>query len=101
MNPDSFPADESAFAPAAPSPACPSGADEALGPAAAATARFQSCRWRRPPEDDSPECCSHRDVLPLAGVKGFSAAAWCPDCRHYKLRRNPRKNAQPTTPSRF
>ena len=32
-----------------------------------ATLKFKSCRWRRPPED-GPECCGHRDVLPLAGT---------------------------------
>jgi hypothetical protein len=99
MNPDNFPADDTSLTPVVPSAACPGAEDEA--PAAAAAARFQSCRWRRPAEDGSPECCSHRDVLPLAGTKGFNASAWCPDCGYYKLRRNPRKNAQPETPSRF
>ena len=36
-------------------------------PVSAAVARFKSCRWRRPPED-GPECCGHRDVLPIAGT---------------------------------
>jgi len=56
----------------------------------AAVARFQSCRWRRPPED-GPECCGHRDVLPMAGTTGFDPEAWCPDCGFYKLRRTPKK----------
>ena len=55
-----------------------------------AVARFKSCRWRRPPED-GPECCGHRDVLPMAGTTGFDPQAWCPDCTFYKLRRTPKK----------
>jgi hypothetical protein len=55
-----------------------------------AVARFKSCRWRRPPED-GPECCGHRDVLPMAGSTGFDPEAWCPDCQFYKLRRTPKK----------
>jgi len=57
-----------------------------------AVARFKSCRWRRPPED-GPECCGHRDVLPIAGTTGFDAEAWCPDCQFYKLRRTPKKRS--------
>jgi len=59
-------------------------------PASAAVARFKSCRWRRPPEE-GPECCGHRDVLPMAGTSGFDPEAWCPDCTFYKLRRTPKK----------
>ena len=55
-----------------------------------AVQKFKSCRWRRPPED-GPECCGHRDVLPMAGTTGFDAEAWCPDCAFYKLRRTPKK----------
>jgi hypothetical protein len=55
-----------------------------------AIAKFKSCRWRRPPED-GPECCGHRDVLPMAGTSGFDAEAWCPDCAFFKLRRTPKK----------
>ncbi|HWF84187.1 MAG TPA: hypothetical protein VG222_05055 [Vicinamibacterales bacterium] len=58
----------------------------------AAVAKFKSCRWRRPPED-GPECCGHRDVLPMAGTSGFDAEAWCPDCTFYKLRRTPKKRS--------
>jgi hypothetical protein len=54
-----------------------------------AVAKFKSCRWRRPPED-GPECCGHRDVLPIAGTS-FNPEAWCPDCSFYKLRRTPKK----------
>ena len=58
--------------------------------ASAAVARFKSCRWRRPPEE-GPECCGHRDVLPMAGTTGFDPEAWCHDCSFYKLRRTPKK----------
>lgn len=57
---------------------------------APAVAKFKSCRWRRPPED-GPECCGHRDVLPMAGTTTFDPQAWCPDCSFYKLRRTPKK----------
>ena len=59
-------------------------------PASPAVTRFKSCRWRRPPEE-GPECCGHRDVLPMAGTSGFDPEAWCPDCTFYKLRRTPKK----------
>ena len=67
----------------------PQPADEAPAQSAAVV-RFKSCRWRRPPED-GPECCGHRDVLPMAGTTGFDPEAWCPDCQFYKLRRTPKK----------
>jgi hypothetical protein len=54
-----------------------------------AVLKFKSCRWRRPPED-GPECCGHRDVLPIAGTS-FKPEAWCPDCTFFKLRRTPKK----------
>jgi hypothetical protein len=57
-----------------------------------AVAKFKSCRWRRPPEE-GPECCGHRDVLPIAGTSGFDAEAWCPDCTFFKLRRTPKKRS--------
>jgi len=56
-----------------------------------AVAKFKSCRWRRPPED-GPECCGHRDVLPIAGTS-FKPEAWCPDCTLFKLRRTPKKRS--------
>jgi hypothetical protein len=56
-----------------------------------AVAKFKSCRWRRPPED-GPECCGHRDVLPIAGTS-FNPEAWCPDCSFFKLRRTPKKRS--------
>lgn len=79
--------------PFAPAPAADP-AHAAVSPAASlspAVQKFRSCRWRRPPEEGNIECCSHRDVLPLAGTTGFDAQAWCPDCAFYKLRRTPRK----------
>ena len=80
------------FTPLPPPPAesGPSPVDEpSVSPA---VARFKSCRWRRPPED-GPECCGHRDVLPMAGSTGFDPEAWCPDCQFYKLRRTPKKRS--------
>jgi hypothetical protein len=62
-----------------------------MEPASGAVQRFQTCRWRRPAEDSSPDWCTHRDVLPLTGTRGFDPEAWCPDCRFYKLRRTPKK----------
>lgn len=82
------------FSPASPAPsAAPAEttptAEQTRSPA---VARFKSCRWRRPPED-GPECCGHRDVLPIAGTSGFDPEAWCPDCTFYKLRRTPKKRS--------
>jgi hypothetical protein len=62
----------------------------ALSPA---VERFRSCRWRRPPEDGI-ECCTHRDVLPMAGTTGFNPAAWCPECEYFKAKRAPRKRQE-------
>jgi hypothetical protein len=70
-----------------PSPGNPAASSDA--PMSPAMARFKSCRWRRPPED-GPECCGHRDVLPIAGTS-FNPEAWCPDCAFFKLRRTPKK----------
>ena len=77
--PDSFP------------PAAPENTEntESTSGVSAAVLKFKSCRWRRPPED-GPECCGHRDVLPLAGTS-FNPEAWCPDCAFFKLRRTPKK----------
>ena len=58
-------------------------------PVSEAVVKFKSCRWRRPPED-GPECCGHREVLPIAGTS-FNPEAWCPDCSFFKLRRTPKK----------
>jgi hypothetical protein len=71
-------------APDARTPEAPSTSD--------AERRFLSCRWRKPAENGQPAHCTHREVLPMAGVNGFSADSWCPDCPYYKLRRVPRKN---------
>ena len=60
-----------------------------------AVERFRSCRWRRPPED-GVECCTHRDVLPMAGTSGFNPEAWCPECQCFKARRAPRKRQERT-----
>ena len=91
------------YSPTSPMPASPISSTSPAAPEAqpavetpaqsAAVARFKSCRWRRPPED-GPECCGHRDVLPMAGTTGFDPEAWCPDCQFYKLRRTPKKREQ-------
>lgn len=72
-------------------PLAPSGHPDlpTVAPTSEAVLKFKSCRWRRPPED-GPECCGHRDVLPIAGTT-FNPEAWCPDCAFYKLRRTPKK----------
>ena len=69
-------------------PVEPAGSAATLSPA---VQRFQSCRWRRQAENGIPECCGHRDVLPMTGTNGFDPEAWCPECAFYKLRRTPKK----------
>ncbi|HUC77678.1 MAG TPA: hypothetical protein VMS04_20420 [Vicinamibacterales bacterium] len=75
-------------APGPTDPSAPAEGDQTAG-LSPAVAKFKSCRWRRPPED-GPECCGHRDVLPIAGTS-FNPEAWCPDCTFFKLRRTPKK----------
>ena len=53
--------------------------------------RFTSCRWHSTQDNGGAPYCSHRDVLPYAGVNGFSPDAWCPECDLFKVRRNARK----------
>ena len=75
-------------------PGAPDPTDPGTPPAqdlSPAVQRFQSCRWRKPAESGIPDHCTHRDVHPICGTTGFSADAWCADCGHYKVRRNPRK----------
>ena len=74
------------------------GPAEELSPA---TQRFQSCRWRKVAENGVADYCTHRDVQPMAGTAGFSAESWCPECGHYKVRRNPRKRPSPSTEDRY
>jgi hypothetical protein len=74
------------------------GAAEVLSPA---VQRFQSCRWRKAAEDGVPEHCTHRDVQPITGTAGFTIDAWCVDCTHYKVRRNPRKRPSPANEDRY
>src|SRR5262249_15901610 len=76
--------------PFSPSPTPPPAMPTPAVDASPAVARFKSCRWRRPPEE-GPECCGHRDVLPIAGTTGFDPAASCPDLTFLKLRRRPKK----------
>jgi len=81
-------ADDPIDVPDAPTPALPV---EEPSPLSAAVERFRTCRWRKAAENGTPECCGHRDVLPITGANGFDAAAWCPTCGLYKLRRTPKK----------
>ena len=71
-------------------PPAPTGTTE-LGLPSAASERFQSCRWRSGQDAGAPFHCTHRDVLPFAGINGFTAEAWCPECTYYKPRRITRK----------
>ena len=71
--------------------AAPANAPDSTAALSPAVEKFKSCRWRRPPED-GPECCGHRDVLPIAGTS-FNPDAWCPDCSFFKLRRTPKKRS--------
>jgi len=74
------------------SPDNPAGPDAAGGvePRSAGHARFASCRWQRAAEGDTPACCGHRDVLPMAGTTGFNPDSWCLDCGYYKVKRAPK-----------
>ncbi len=56
-----------------------------------AVARFFSCRWHKAAETATSAYCTHRDVLSMAGVAGFSAESWCIDCPHYKVKRVTRR----------
>jgi hypothetical protein len=76
--------------PDVPATMTPDAPDPVQPKVSAAVERFKSCRWRRPPEG-VPECCGHRDVLPMAGTTGFDPEAWCLECTFYKLRRTPKK----------
>jgi hypothetical protein len=60
-------------------------------PLSAAGERFHSCRWRKAAESGIPDHCTHRDVLPMAGITGFVPESWCPDCIYFKAKRSPRK----------
>ena len=57
----------------------------------AAGVRFRSCRWMQKEDSGNQAFCTHREVKPYAGMQGFDADAWCPECQYYKLRRAPRK----------
>jgi hypothetical protein len=66
-----------------------------VSPASPAEERFQSCRWRKPAENGTPDHCTHRDVLPMAGAAGFVPDSWCGDCGYFKAKRSPRKRPEP------
>jgi hypothetical protein len=85
-------ADQFPFPSSSPMPGAPAEPAADAPVVSEAVTKFKSCRWRRPPED-GPECCGHRDVLPMAGTTGFDPEAWCPGCAFYKLRRTPKKRS--------
>jgi hypothetical protein len=60
--------------------------------------RFLSCRWRKAAEQGTPDHCTHRDVLPMAGITGFVPDSWCADCAFFKAKRTPRKRTEPEPP---
>lgn len=60
------------------------GQEPVAGGDSPAVLKFRSCRWRK---KDPPEHCGHPEVFPFAGINGFTAESWCPDCQFYKLRR--------------
>ncbi|MBI2827692.1 MAG: hypothetical protein HYX77_00285 [Acidobacteria bacterium] len=91
-----LPRDPEAAAPAAPSDAAGPAPAISDNPQSAALVRFRSCRWMQPAEDGNAEFCTHREVKPYAGMAGFDADAWCPDCHYYKLRRAPKKRSPET-----
>ena len=47
----------------------------------------------QPIDGNNSEFCTHREVKPYAGTTSFDAAAWCPECVHFKLRRVPKKRS--------
>jgi hypothetical protein len=63
-------------------------------PLSAAGERFHACRWRKAAENGAPDHCTHRDVLPMAGITGFVPESWCPDCAYFKAKRSPRKRPE-------
>jgi hypothetical protein len=77
-------------------PGTPTGSGEAkpAEPQSPAVERFISCRWRKAAESGQPDHCTHRDVLPMAGIAGFVPDSWCPDCAYYKAKRSPRKRQE-------
>lgn len=83
--------DDTVATPAAPGATVAETAAPTQAPVSEAVVKFRSCRWRKPAEEGTPECCSHRDVLPITGVHGFDPEAWCPECTFFKLRRTPKK----------
>ena len=84
------PADSQPAAPARPDTLAPAPATSDV-PQSGALVRFRSCRWMQPAENGNTAFCTHREVKPYAGMSGFDAEAWCPECQYYKLRRTPKK----------
>lgn len=87
-------ADLSAEARGAQAEAKPATPAAPAAPVSPAEERFQSCRWRKPAENGTPDHCTHRDVLPMAGTAGFQSDSWCGDCGYFKAKRSPRKRPE-------
>jgi hypothetical protein len=68
-------------------------------PLTPAAERFHACRWRKAAENGTPDHCTHRDVLPMAGTTGFVPESWCADCNYFKAKRSPRKRPEPENDS--
>ena len=75
--------------PFTPPPPAPPPAAEAPPAVRRRSPRFKSCRWRRPPED-GPECCGHRDVLPMAAPPASTPKPGAPTARSTSSAARPR-----------
>jgi len=71
-----------------PTPPEPAPAAPAVPPTPA-QARFETCRWAKAEDGDSPAHCAHGEVFPFAGKSGFKPESWCADCAYYKTKRKP------------
>ena len=72
-------------------PPAPRQAAPEPAPLTAALARFYACRWHKVEGADGPAHCTQSDVRSMAGLAGFSAESWCPDCEYFKVRRGSKK----------
>jgi hypothetical protein len=70
-------------------PQVPSASSTPLPTPSPAQARFETCRWAKAEDGDSPAHCAHGEVFPFAGKSGFKPESWCADCAYYKTKRRP------------
>lgn len=52
-----------------------------------AMARFAVCRWTLGGRGRDATHCGHPEVLPFAGIHGFTPESWCGDCAFFKVKR--------------